>query len=198
MSDAKVEVGVYVKWKIDRIGSYYDDSHAKASLAGLRRGIGKAPGSLPELWNELFDGMPEMLVGKGVSPSYGEQAVYTALTLYALHQQGKDRKTQRMNQDGCPLGRAVRKLSKSEEDLKRVKRRFDAAATSDSLPEFSHHLRGLVQLLRSESIPLDYPLLAKELYLYQFPQFRDAIRLQWGRDFHRVSQKNEAEDIVND
>ena len=54
----------------------------------LRRGIGKMPGDIPELWNILFDGLPEELMSKVGDPSYAEWSIYTALTLYALHQQG--------------------------------------------------------------------------------------------------------------
>jgi CRISPR system Cascade subunit CasB len=147
------------------------------------------PGSMPELWDITMKDLPEVLVGKGDNPSYGEWAVYTTLTLFALHQQGKDLKSQCMNQDGMSLGIAVRNLIQTSEDENRVKRRFDAAATSDSVEEFSHHLRGLIQLLKAENIPLDYPKLTEDLYRFQFPEARDNVRLQWGREFYSMLKK---------
>ncbi len=60
----------------------------RAELAELRRGVGRQPGDLPALWGALLADMPEQLQGSN-GPSKAEWAVYTALTLFALHQQGK-------------------------------------------------------------------------------------------------------------
>jgi len=143
----------FVKYKISRLSESQNDAAARATLAKLRRGIGKTPGSMPELWGTTLAGLPKELIGKNDEPpTYGEWAVYTALTLYALHQQGKDIKKQGVSEDGKFFGIVVGKLIENEEDEKRIKRRFDAAATSDSLDEISHHLRGLIQLLKDKPI----------------------------------------------
>lgn len=65
------------------------ENQRRAELAKLRRGIGHAPGELPELWGGLLQGMPESFYGTN-GPSHEEWAVYLALTLYALHQQSND------------------------------------------------------------------------------------------------------------
>lgn len=65
------------------------DNQRRAELAKLRRGVGHAPGDLPELWGSFLRGMPESFQGRS-GPSYAEWAVYLALTLYAVHQQGND------------------------------------------------------------------------------------------------------------
>lgn len=183
------QAGNYVRYRIRQLCESQNDSAVRAVLARLRRGIGKMPGSMPELWDITMKDLPEVLAGKGDNPSYGEWAVHTALTLFALHQQGKNLESQCMNQDGMSLGIAVRNLIHAEEDENRIKRRFDAAATSDSVEEFSHHLRGLIQLLKAENIPLDYPKLTEELYRFQFSEARDNVRLQWGRDFYSFRAK---------
>jgi CRISPR system Cascade subunit CasB len=192
MVDEATQAGAFVQRKISQLIESGNESAARATLAKLRRGIGKAPGSLPELWNVTLEGLPETLIGRGNEPTRGEWAVHTALTLYALHQQGKDLKKQRMSCDGEYLGAAVRRLIRSDEDEPRIKRRFDAVATSESLEEFAHHLRGLVQLLKAEDIPLDYPSLAKEIYWFQFSEARDSIRLHWGRDFYRTRENKDS------
>jgi len=190
MIDEAKQVKAFVKQKIIQLSESRNESAVKATLAKLRRGIGKEPGSMPELWEITFDGLPEALAGKGDSPSRGERAVHTALTLFALHQQGKEKL---MSADGNSLGISMRKLIKDDEEEKRIKRRFDAAATSASVEEFSHHLRGLVQLLKAADIPLDYPALTEDLYWFQFAEQRDAVRLRWGRDFYR-NRENTVED----
>ena len=83
------------------------DNQRRAELAKLRRGVGHAPGDLPELWGSFLRGMPEDFQGRS-GPSHAEWAVYLALTLYAVHQQGND---QPMNRPGNTLGRAVRQLA---------------------------------------------------------------------------------------
>lgn len=134
----------------------------RAELAELRRGVGRQPGDLPALWGALLADMPEQLQGSN-GPSKAEWAVYTALTLFALHQQGEAGVS--MNQPGRTLGGAVRQLAEKtaagqDWTESSVLRRFNALATADSMPEVSHHLRGMIQLLRREGIPLDYPQLA--------------------------------------
>ena len=112
-----------------------------------------------------------------------------ALTLYALHQQGAQRP---MHTDGQRLGMAIRRLAGNDADrLKAVQRRFNAFATARSMPECLHHLRGLIQLLRSEDIPLDYVELAGDLYEFQTPDGAARVRLRWGQDFYRNTFRDE-------
>ena len=166
----------------------------RARLAELRRGVGHQPGDLPALWGSFLQELPKELwgretaAGEGREPSEAEWAVYLALTLYALHQQGEENVS--MNEKGCTLGRAVRLLAQNSAAAAQdwtessVLRRFNALATADSMPEVSHHLRGMIQLLRREGIPLDYPQLAEDLYQYQFVDGAPNVRLRWGRDLY--------------
>ena len=178
------DVKLYAAQQLHRLQAL-PDNQRRAELAKLRRGIGHAPGELPELWGSFLLGMPESFQGRS-APSAAEWAVYLALTLYAVHQQGNDRP---MNCPGNTLGRAVRQLAERNsagQDWTEasVLRRFNALATADSMPEVSHHLRGMIQLLRREGIPLDYPQLAEDLYQYQFVDGAPNVRLRWGRDLY--------------
>ena len=49
------------------------DNQRRAELAKLRRGIGHAPGELPELWGSFLLGMPESFQGRS-APSAAEWA----------------------------------------------------------------------------------------------------------------------------
>ena len=178
------DVKLYAAQQLHRLQAL-PDNQRRAELAKLRRGIGHAPGDLPELWGSFLLEMPESFQGRS-APSAAEWAVYLALTLYAMHQQGNDRL---MNCPGNTLGRAVRQLAERNsagQDWTEasVLRRFNALATADSMPEVSHHLRGMIQLLRREGIPLDYPQLAEDLYQYQFVDGAPNVRLRWGRDLY--------------
>lgn len=182
----------HVLKKINSLSANLSSSGTKATLAVLRRGAGKAPGEMPELWGSFLEEMPEALIGKGNKPSQAEWAVYTTLVMYALHQQGNDIP---MNDSDSEtpnsLGTAVGKLISTDEDLERILRRFNVMATSADMMELSHHLRTIINLLKSQKITLNYGRLAKDLYWYQSDSQRANVRLQWGRDFYKQIYKTE-------
>lgn len=190
--------------KIARILGTRDEGAQKAELAELRRGVGKEPGELPVLWGAFLEGMPEEMLSVSGEASHAEWSIYTALTLFALHQQGHDPDKEPMHRKENSFGKAVYGLvaasnpkGKEEEDSvkARILRRFNMVATSPERTEMAHHLRGMIQLLSAASIPLDYGRLAEDLYWYQFPKSRTKVRLHWGQDFymymHRKEDNNE-------
>ena len=181
----------YTASQIKRIMTTHPDGAARAALANLRRGIGHIPGDIPEVWGEFLLNMPEEFLGKDGEPSRAEWAIYTALTLFALHQQGKNRATESMHCEGISLGSAAARLIENEDDRERVSRRFYPAATASDMIDMSQQLRGLVTLLRANSIALDYARLAADLYLFQNPDTADHIRLCWGEDFCKTNIKQQ-------
>ena len=174
-----------------------DESGTKAYLAKMRKGVGKVPGADPELWGILFEDLPEELIGRGNTPGRAELALYTAFTLYAIHQQGRSLKDENAHQRGIGFGRAAGEMAAQDpESLKAVRRRFNAAAVSSDLTELAWHMKGMVQLFRQKEIRLDYVQLAVDFYLYQDLEKIPEIRLKWGRDFYRycnVKAENEEE-----
>ena len=52
--------------------------------------------------------------------------------------------------------------------------------------EFAVHIRGIVQLLKSAGIPLDYVKLAEDLYVLQIPEAKSRICLKWAEDYYRA------------
>lgn len=210
MASDRDEIGSFVKNRIDWLEGSNNDAAVRRSLAILRRGIGKAPGSMAELWDMTLEGLPEKFYSRTGEPTREEWAVYIALTLYALHQQGNDIKQKSMNKEDVSLGTAVRILDKlkdsdsaeesadednaedSQDDNKRRNYRFDRIITSQSITELSNHLRGMVQLLKQSSVPLDYALLAKDIYRFRSDEGRDRVRLKWGQDYYRRENKENA------
>ncbi|WP_066587085.1 type I-E CRISPR-associated protein Cse2/CasB [Corynebacterium provencense] len=183
------ELARYVVGKVERIQAGLVDqqsSAAKATAARLRRALTRPAGSVPEVWEITLGGLPENLIGHGDVPSPAEQAAHTALCLFAVHQQSR---SERMHQSGWGLGRSLRILHQRTGgsdalDSGPLIRRFNALSTADSLEEMLWHLRGLITQLRAEGIPLDYGRLVRDLYSYPVPEYRDTVRLRWGRDFY--------------
>jgi CRISPR system Cascade subunit CasB len=193
MGNSSKALANFVSSKIGYLLNSRDESSVRASLAKLRRGIGKKPGSLPDIWNLTLEGLPENFLSKTDEPTRAEWAAHMAMTLFALHQQGKNPRDNPMSTPNELLGSAVRLLisRRGESAEQAIKRRFDAVVTSSSATELAHHLRGLIQLLRSESIPLSYPQLAWDLFQFQEPELRDDVRLRWGRDYYKMRKGEE-------
>ncbi|WP_433379378.1 type I-E CRISPR-associated protein Cse2/CasB [Streptosporangium sp. CA-115845] len=159
-----------------------DRSAAVATLAQLRRGAGKLPADVPELWG--MTGTEQLYADGPLSDTEAdraEAALFLAVTLYASHQQS--RSDRGMHHAGVELGAAVRRLMPGGID-EPIRRRFVRAGTSDTRAALADRLREIVSLLRRESIPLDYALLARQLYQAQFPEGLRQVRQSWGRSFH--------------
>ena len=191
MSRSK-EIMSFVNKKIFYLQQLEGSSQGNAELAWLRRGIGKNPGEMPDLWGILYEDMPENFIGNTDEPSKEELSCYTALTLFALHQQGMNIASQCMHIKGKKIGQSLRMLSDALGDAgaeNRVLKQLSALSTSKNRDEYSYHLRKIVYLLKSEKIPLDYGKLATDLYLLQYDEYASSVKLQWARDFYRKGAK---------
>ena len=139
IEEAKM-AGSYVKWQITRLCESQNESSVRAELAKLRRGIGKSPGSMPELWDMTLAQLPEALSGKGHLTR--RMGCGGTLTLYALHQQGKTLKRNVCTKTVC-FGQPQVLLTAMI--MIRIKRRFDAAATWTALMNSSTTCAASVQ-----------------------------------------------------
>lgn len=192
----KAEIETFVGRKIYILQAEADLSSGKAMLANLRRGVGREPGELPQLFGILLSDMPEDFWSKSGTATKEEWVCYTALTLYALHQQGYDAKSQHMHTDeGVSLGKAMYKLAASYDGdpnaEQRVVQKMRILATSADVKELSHHLRGIVQLLKANGISLNYKRLSGDLYEMQFPDGKRKVCLRWGQDFYGGRDKKD-------
>lgn len=148
-------------------------------LAALRRGGGREPGVIPEMWHcyTRFDRS-----GK-ISPLL--RAEHICLTLYGVHQQGES--IVPVHKPKIHLGSAVAILRDSgRHSPDAVERRFVAAATSSDASELAIHLRSLVRLLKTlpRAQPFDYTGLCWDLFRWQDPGRRDKVRREWGANFY--------------
>ena len=161
---------------------------SNAALAQLRRGIGKELGDIPGLLEYVLP--PEEITMYKKSEKCIERAIYTALTLYAWHQQGH--KEQCMSGEENPFGRAVQKLVHSDKANEiAVVRRFNKVLTAKDVTEISVHARGLIGLLKKENISVNYPDFAVDLYWFQQEEYRRNVLLKWGKDFYMNAGKDD-------
>lgn len=167
-----------------------NSSVAVADLALLRRGIAQKPGSDLRLVELTIAGLYPLEERLPDAPTAAEHAAYTALTLFALHQQSK-RSTSMHNTD-YPFGRSARILGRRTNARDAVRARFNAVATATSWEETVHHARGLISQFRAADVPLDYAQFAVDLLRLQSPASAERVRLTWGRDFYRVDTDDDA------
>lgn len=182
------ELGDAVAERAQRLqgASIADAPWAVSVLAQLRRAVGNPPGRDPEIWPETIGLVPEQLLGRGEEPTASELAAHHAMTLFALHRQGRSEKAHIPGVGpGTAFASLARRRGGGEGDSEGVRRRFDAMVTATSPQESAHHLRGLVTLMRSEQVGMDYGQLADDL-AGLWSRRRDAVRLRWARQYRRL------------
>lgn len=175
----------HVARKADRLQNLYlrDRPEAVAELAVLRRGVSQQPGADARLVGLTMAGLYPNPNGLSDDVQPAERAAYTALTLFAVHQQShRDR---RMHRHGYSFGRSARLLGRRSGARDAVRARFTALATATTWDERVSHARGLIQQLRAHDIPLDYGQFARDLYELRESARADRVRLVWGRHFYR-------------
>lgn len=171
--------------------------HSKAALAKMRRGVGKELGDVPELLGFVLPS--EEISSYKEDEILAEKAIYTALTLYALHQQGNGQCMSAGvgDKDGTlkyknSFGHAVRTLINDSKDKDvAITRRFDKVLTAKDVTEIAVHARGLIGLLKKADIPLHYPDFAADLYWFQQSDYRRSILLKWGKDYYMNTGKED-------
>lgn len=182
-------VGTTADTHIRRLQRGYRDDRADAvaTLARIRRGAGRPAGTVPDLWG--LTGMEHLLETSppGLIEEAADEALHIAVTLWGLHQQAH--RDADMHVRGVGLGAAVRKMMPDDESGEPIRKRFVRAAAAHSTGTLAERLRELVLLLRKEALPLDYGLLADQLYRWQRPGGRSRIHREWGRDFHRAAAR---------
>lgn len=184
---AREKIGKYVYGQIALLTENMKYSGGKAMLANLRRGAGKTPGELPELWGIFLNGIPDEMLSRNGEPTKEEWAIYISLTLYALHQQGN---SESIHKDGVGFGKAAAMLmnEQTDKERERVLRRFGPAVTANDMYELYHHMRCLIELMRNKGIKLDYAMLAKDIYDFQFSEGKKKVQLRWGQDFYYIEK----------
>ncbi len=144
----------------------------RAALAALRRGLGKAPGTEPEMYRYIVPLLPE-----NAYPNQ-ERAFYLIASLFASHPVS------------APKGNLGNHLAQArgENNADALERRFTAllSAHSDDLPNY---LRQTISLLKSQDVPVNWNQLLKDLLWWN-----DKARKSWATAFWGYRQTSSEED----
>lgn len=169
----------------------------KGILASVRHAPTVDSPQAQALWPLLMKYLtPNMLSSDG-QPTAQEVAVYTAVRLYAVHQQSTKSfvfgavEPQNDEQTGEPLFRVLAQLRGSEDTRVALDRRVQPLLATTNLANVINALTHLVSILKATkpSLKIDYAQLAQDLYWFQ-QNYKQAnrIRLQWGEAYYRSTK----------
>lgn len=186
----------------DAIGSYVFEqtqvllngsSYSRQSMALLRKGVGHAPDDLPDVCGFVFANVPEELCGSGSVFSKPEEAVFTALTFFAMHATGSNASSAYAK--GVSLTAALFKLKAPDKSITEdtaLCREAQRLMTSKSMSELKAHMRRMIQRCRAKAIGFDYAMLAKDLFWWSLGgDSRKTVLRRWSRDFYGMNKKED-------
>ncbi len=179
---------------VSQISSTLDTSTAKASLANLRNSIGKSPNETVDVWQIMFEHMPDEFLGRDGELTAEETVILNTLQLYALFQQGSVERVA-LDQDTSNwenMGTSFATL-RSNADKASVDRRFNTMITSTTYDELIYHLRQMFGLLKSKTkgqVKVNFAKLSQDLFWFILGN-EENVRIAWSREYYR--NRNEAE-----
>ena len=161
-----------------------DKSAKRALLANIRNAIDREAGSNLSALAYVFEKLPEEFLGSRETLNDYEQAILTAVQMYALHQQSNEKSVLKLDYNEGEkrqnLGDVLSNLR--SEDSKSLDSRFNAMITASNFTQLQNRLRQLIKILKSEKseIKVDYASLAADLYWFLKNQ-KAALKIKWGR-----------------
>lgn len=157
------------------------DSSARATLAALRRGLGKQPGDAPEMYRFV---QPRI----GVRSPSDENRFYLVASLFAAHQISPGEQDADIPRR-ANIGASLRQFAGAKpEAVESTERRFSALLQCDE-EELADHLRHAVSLLKSEEIPVHWAQLLRDIARWDNP--RKYAQRDWARAYWMSKQDDE-------
>lgn len=168
---------------------YSNGNLDKATLASIRGASSFTSQRAQAVWPIMMAKMePEMLSRTG-EPTYAEIAIYAALRFYAISQQGKDQFTyarwsKNGDTEGVTLFQVLANARQREADRIRFDRRIQPLLSVNNVNRVINELTHLVEMVKNSSQPIDYAVLASELYSFQLNhETANQVRLRWGQQY---------------
>lgn len=151
-----------------------EDGDARAALAALRRGLGKAPGEAAEAARYVFPWLQQDASSQQVD------AYFLVAALFATHQLSWHRGE---NDRALNLGGSFRRLAPPDSDDGAGAQRRLVALLNAHPEELSRHLRHAVSLLKAHEVPIDWAQLLRDVHEWTYegrPVQLDWARAYWG------------------
>ncbi|MCH4165472.1 MAG: type I-E CRISPR-associated protein Cse2/CasB [Lentilactobacillus diolivorans] len=176
---------------------YGNGNPDKAVLASVRSASSITSQRAQKVWPILMANLPSDLLSKSGRPTRAETAIYSAVRLYAIHQQGKDaivcgNSLTNDPKDGVTLFEALANLRRNADIRVALDRRIQPLLETTNIDSVINSITHLVAILKANNgtQKIDYPRLAKDLYWFQ-SDFKRAneVRLLWGQQYFWVTNQ---------
>ncbi|MCT7839538.1 MAG: type I-E CRISPR-associated protein Cse2/CasB [Lactobacillus iners] len=176
-----------------KIDQTKDTSSTRALFANIRNSINKSSSNNLDALAFVFNNMPEEYIGFGKELNDYEQAILTAIQMYALHQQSNEKSVLKIEYNEGEkrqnLGDALSTLRGS--DNKSIDRRFNAMILSSNFLQLQNHLRQFIKLLKAKSdVKVDYAGVADDLFWFLKNQ-KDGVKIKWSRSYYKFRKVND-------
>lgn len=176
-----------------KINQTKDTSSTRALFANIRNSINKSSSNNLDALAFVFNNMPEEYIGFGKELSDYEQAILTAIQMYALHQQSNEKSVLKIEYNEGEkrqnLGDALSTLRGS--DNKSIDRRLNAMILSSNYLQLQNHLRQFIKLLKAKSdAKVDYASVADDLFWFLKNQ-KDGVKIKWSRSYYKFRKVND-------
>ena len=142
----------------------------RAALAALRRGLGRPPGTVPEMYPYVVRFLPK----KAYPNSWTEQSYYLIAALYALHPESADK--------GNLGTHFARKLDPNPDLNAAVERRFTALLTAHP-DDLADYLRQAISFLKSKDVEINWHQLMWDVRDWGNPDRQNWVQKRWAREF---------------
>lgn len=192
-----------------KLDSTRDASSTKALLANMRNSADKDISNNVDALAYVFSNLSYGEDDRGGELSFMEQAIFTAIQMYAIHQQSnvesvlkfgnddENESIEKKNKYKANIGDALATLRSDESES--IDKRFNAMITATNFNKLSYHLRQMIKILKSKSdAKVDYAKLAEDLYWFMIGR-KEEVRLSWARSYYKYRKNEEMEgDIKNE
>ncbi len=186
-----------------KLDSTRDASSTKALLANMRNSADKDISNNVDALAYVFSNLSYGEDDRGGELSYMEQAIFTAIQMYAIHQQSNVESVLKFGNDDenesgekkykykANIGDALATLRSDESES--IDKRFNAMITATNFNKLSYHLRQMIKILKSKSdAKVDYAKLAEDLYWFMIGR-KEEVRLSWARSYYKYRKNEEME-----
>lgn len=186
-----------------KLDSTRDASSTKALLANMRNSADKDISNNVDALAYVFSNLSYGEDDRGGELSFMEQAIFTAIQMYAIHQQSnvesvlkfgnddENESIEKKNKYKANIGDALATLRSDESES--IDKRFNAMITATNFNKLSYHLRQMIKILKSKSeAKVDYAKLAEDLYWFMIGR-KEEVRLSWARSYYKYRKNEEME-----
>lgn len=186
-----------------KLDSTRDASSTKALLSNMRNSADKDISNNVDALAYVFSNLSYGEDDRYGELSYMEQAIFTAIQMYAIHQQSnvesvlkfgnedENESREKKKKYKANIGDALATLRSDESES--IDKRFNAMITATNFNKLSYHLRQMIKILKSKSeAKVDYAKLAEDLYWFMIGR-KEEVRLSWARSYYKYRKNEEME-----